>query len=313
MDDEGKLLKDPLRLGNNEAPKELGYFRELCSLVAIKAKIIRSLYMVQKADCFPDSTVVLQTEDLLVSVVIPSSEPHQLIFYCCDLQLDFWEKVPNYLKIETAPDAALYRLQAHLLRCRYNNTRIMLYRPFLFHVNLASQYTLASLRTSLTQSLSAGTAVLLGAEWDLSDPRLAPLQSRAQIGPGVPRLRDRASRPRLIEGRGVHARLVLVRAGPRRLERTLMPQSLRLLTRQDQPRLPLHLKPCTARPSACQHGLAVARQGGGRGADRTVDPQGHGLLHRVSYLGFTRSTLAVQLNLFLTPLALGLVLGRRLP
>lgn len=66
VDDEGKLLEDPLRLGNDEAPKELGYFRELCSLVAIKAKIIRSLYMVQKADCFPDSTVVLQIEELLV-------------------------------------------------------------------------------------------------------------------------------------------------------------------------------------------------------------------------------------------------------
>jgi hypothetical protein len=57
-----------------------------------------------------------------------------LFSWCDPYQLDFWEKVPNYLKIQTAPDEPLYRLQAHLLRCRYNNTRIMLYRPFLFHV-----------------------------------------------------------------------------------------------------------------------------------------------------------------------------------
>jgi hypothetical protein len=41
--------------------------------------------------------------------------------------------VPDYLRVEKAPNMPLFQLQAHILKCRYNNTRILLYRPFLFH------------------------------------------------------------------------------------------------------------------------------------------------------------------------------------
>lgn len=66
IDDAGELIHDPLRLGNNEAPKPLGFFREICSLVAIKARVLRSLYMLQGNGTFPDSTIVLQAEEDLV-------------------------------------------------------------------------------------------------------------------------------------------------------------------------------------------------------------------------------------------------------
>jgi hypothetical protein len=49
------------------------------------------------------------------------------------LQLTFWRGVPDHITVEKAPNLPIFKRQAHILKCRYNNTRILLYRPFLFY------------------------------------------------------------------------------------------------------------------------------------------------------------------------------------
>lgn len=55
-------------LGRDKTPKTLGFFKEVCTLTAIKSKTLRSLYSISGANTFPDSTIVLQIEEELARI-----------------------------------------------------------------------------------------------------------------------------------------------------------------------------------------------------------------------------------------------------